>query len=105
MPPVGQTPRAALRAIANSWPTDPFHPNLQMGVFLKSLATHPNLKQEHVNIVQALHSGVLAKRYAPSSRTLKPASYPTMYNRLMEGIEKSQQGVGRPGWKRFLGIW
>ena len=62
MPPAGQAPRAALRTIASAWPHDPFHPNLQMSVFLKSLATHPNLKQEQVDIVKALHSGVIARR-------------------------------------------
>ena len=36
---------------------------------------------------------------------MKPASFPHYYTRLAEGVEKSAQGIPRPWWKVFFGIW
>ncbi|KZW01180.1 hypothetical protein EXIGLDRAFT_603241 [Exidia glandulosa HHB12029] len=94
-----------MRALADAWPADPFHPNLQLRVFLKSLATHPDLTHDHVRIMRALKGNTLIKRYAPTVGTLRPPSIPLHYVRLMEGVEKSQLGIGRPMWKRLLNIW
>lgn len=44
-------------------------------------------------------------QYPLSEKSLKPASMPLYYTRLVEGYEKSAQGIGRPWWKIFFGIW
>ena len=30
---------------------------------------------------------------------------PLYYTRLVEGVDKSAKGIGRPWWKIFFGIW
>ncbi|PPR00592.1 hypothetical protein CVT26_009867 [Gymnopilus dilepis] len=79
-----------LTAIAGTWTKDPFRPNLQLQNFLKSLAAHPRLTPQ---------------AYPMSQKMLRPASSPLYYERLVTGFEKSAQGVGRPWWKVFFGIW
>ena len=44
-------------------------------------------------------------QYPLSDKTLKPASMPLYYTRLVDGYEKSAQGIARPWWKIFFGIW
>lgn len=44
-------------------------------------------------------------QYPTPQNVLKPKSMPLHYERLVEGVEKSLQGVGRPWWKVFFGIW
>ena len=44
-------------------------------------------------------------QYALSEHMLKPASMPHHYTRLVEAFEKSAQGIARPWWKIFFGIW
>ncbi|KAH7909311.1 hypothetical protein BJ138DRAFT_1011074 [Hygrophoropsis aurantiaca] len=94
-----------LSSIATSWPTDPFRPNLQLKNFLQSLSTHPKLTPAAVQTAQALRDNAIMKRYSLSDKTLKPASMPKYYERLVEGYEKSARGAGRPWWKIFFGIW
>ena len=113
-----------LSSIAESWVKDPFRPNLQLQTFLKSLAAHPRLTPQAVNAANALRDNQLQKKVSPfesilafsvfdlvyyqyplSKRLLRPASAPLHYERLVEGFEKSAQGIGRPWWKVFFGIW
>ncbi|EJD41213.1 hypothetical protein AURDEDRAFT_69079 [Auricularia subglabra TFB-10046 SS5] len=94
-----------MRALADSWPGDAFHSNLQLRVFLKALATHPKLTADAVKIMQALKDDKLYHTYRPTKRTLHPPSIPEHYVRLVEGVQKAQQGIGRPWWKRILGLW
>ncbi|KAJ7778509.1 hypothetical protein B0H16DRAFT_1503797 [Mycena metata] len=91
--------------IASSWPLDPLRPHIQLQTFLKSLATHPRLTPGAVRVAQALERNELHKKYALTDKMLKPASAPLHYEKLVEGIEKSMQGIARPWWKMFLGIW
>ena len=44
-------------------------------------------------------------QFQPTPKTLRPASVPQHYVRLMEGVQKAQLGIVRPWWKRVLGIW
>ncbi|KAF9264586.1 hypothetical protein L218DRAFT_943705 [Marasmius fiardii PR-910] len=90
---------------AKSWPKDPFRPHLQLSVFLESLSAHPKLTPQAVQAVQALENSTIQKRYSLSDKILKPASVPHHYERLVEGFEKSAQGIRRPTWKIFFGIW
>lgn len=48
-----------LLALAKSWPKDPFRPNMQLGVFLESLSTHPGLTRKAVAATEALKNDVL----------------------------------------------
>ncbi|KAJ7657910.1 hypothetical protein DFH06DRAFT_456988 [Mycena polygramma] len=91
--------------IASSCPIDPLRPHIQLQTFLKSLATHPRLTPGAVWAAQALERNEMHKKYALTDKILKPASAPLHYDRLVEGVEKSMQGIGRPWWKVFLGIW
>ncbi|EJD05008.1 uncharacterized protein FOMMEDRAFT_145668 [Fomitiporia mediterranea MF3/22] len=94
-----------LKAIAQSWPTDPFRPNMQLQTFFLSLSTHPRLTPSSVRAVQELRANELAKKYPLSEKMLKPASRPMHYNQIVEGFQKSAQGIARPWWKRFFEIW
>jgi len=94
-----------LSSIAASWPTDPFRPNLQLKNFFQSLSTHPNLTPAAVDAVDALKNNAIMIKYPLSKKTLEPASRPQHYTRLVEGYEKSSQGIGRPWWKVFFGVW
>ncbi|KAJ6542700.1 hypothetical protein B0H19DRAFT_1212638 [Mycena capillaripes] len=91
--------------IASSCPIDPLRPHIQLQTFLKSLATHPRLTPAAVRAAQALERNEMQKKYALTEKTLRPASAPLHYEKLVEGVEKSMQGIGRPWWKVFLGIW
>jgi len=110
-----------LRAIAAAWPTDPFRPNLQLKRFLDALATHPRLSPAAVQSATALLENRAQHRVSPSAfvdrllnhplqfllskKTLEPASMPKHYERLVQGYERSAQGIGRPWWQVFFGIW
>ncbi|KAF9074483.1 hypothetical protein BDP27DRAFT_1416362 [Rhodocollybia butyracea] len=94
-----------LSAIAGEWPKDPFRPHLLLPTFLESLSKHPRLTSEAVQAAQALKKDQANKKYPLSSKILKPASKPLHYDRLVEGFQKSAQGIHRPWWKVFFGIW
>ncbi|KDQ54561.1 hypothetical protein JAAARDRAFT_60541 [Jaapia argillacea MUCL 33604] len=94
-----------LKAIAHSWPSDPFRPNLQLNTFLRSLAAHPGLTPRAVRAANALSNNEIQKKYPLSAKLLKPASTPHHYDRLVEAFEKSAKGIGRPRWKIFFGVW
>jgi hypothetical protein len=94
-----------LSSIAESWVKDPFRSNLQLQTFLKSLAAHPRLTPQAVDAAGALRDNKLQQKYPLSKRLLRPASAPHYYERLVQGFEKSAQGIGRPWWKVFFGIW
>ncbi|KAF8918331.1 hypothetical protein CPB85DRAFT_77279 [Mucidula mucida] len=88
------------------WPHRPRLPRLHKRLpKLGSLAQHPNLTPQAVDAAKALQDNVMMKKYKLSNKMLKPASVPHHYERLMEGMEKSAKGIGRPWWKRFFGIW
>ncbi|KAF5363207.1 hypothetical protein D9758_008375 [Tetrapyrgos nigripes] len=94
-----------MSAIAQSWTKDPFREHLQLSVFLDSLAKHPRLTPQAVQAAQSLRDSSLKQKYPLSTKITKPASYPMHYERLVMGFEKSAQGIGRPWWKVFFGIW
>ncbi|KAI5120625.1 hypothetical protein M0805_009385 [Coniferiporia weirii] len=94
-----------LKSVAQSWPTDPFRPNMQLRSFLLSLSAHPQLTPAAVRASQALRANELQKKYPLSEKLLKPASRPLHYNQIVEGFQKSAQGIARPWWKRFFEIW
>jgi len=94
-----------LIALAETWTRDPFRPNLQLPTFLKSLAAHPRLTPHAVEATRALRDNEVSKKYPLSDKMMKPASSPHYYERLVDGWEKSSQGIGRPWWKVFFGIW
>ncbi|PFH45741.1 hypothetical protein AMATHDRAFT_158026 [Amanita thiersii Skay4041] len=94
-----------LNAIAATWYTDPFRPNIQLQTFLQSLASHPNLTPRAVDAARALQVNAMQKKYPLSKKMLQPASTPKHYDRLLEGYHKSAQGIRRPWWKIFFGIW
>ncbi|KAF9054272.1 hypothetical protein BJ165DRAFT_1337797 [Panaeolus papilionaceus] len=94
-----------LTAIAETWKRDPFRPNIQLQTFLKSLAQHPRLTDKTVDAVRALRDGDMQKKYELSFKTLHPPSSPLHYDRLVEGVEKSAQGIKRSWWKVFFGVW
>jgi len=94
-----------LLALAKSWPKDPFRPNMQLGVFLESLSTHPKLTRKAVAATEALKNDVLKSKYPLRATTTRPASFPEHYKALMIGMEKSAQGIARPWWKRIMGIY
>ncbi|KAK7440017.1 hypothetical protein VKT23_017270 [Stygiomarasmius scandens] len=94
-----------MSSIAHTWTKDPFRPHLQLSVFLDSLAKHPRLTPQAVQAAQVLRDSSIKKRYPISMKTLRPASMPLHYDRLVEAFQKSAQGIGRPWWKVFLGIW
>ncbi|EAU87525.1 hypothetical protein CC1G_11197 [Coprinopsis cinerea okayama7 len=94
-----------LSTIADAWVRDPFRPNIQLSTFLKSLADHPKLTPQAVQAARALQKNEIKKAYPLSDKMLRPASMPQHYERLLEGYKKSQQGIGRPWWKVFFGIW
>ncbi|KIK56153.1 hypothetical protein GYMLUDRAFT_47365 [Collybiopsis luxurians FD-317 M1] len=94
-----------LSSIAGKWPRDPFRPHLLLPTFLQSLAKHPNLTPEAVQAAQALKNDQVKIQFPLSDKILKPASVPMHYDRLVEGLHKSAQGIGRPWWKVFFGIW
>ncbi|KAI0703465.1 hypothetical protein BC835DRAFT_1027124 [Cytidiella melzeri] len=94
-----------LHHIAKRWPVDPFRPHLQLGAFLNSLAEHPQLTPQAVRAARALEENEFQRKYALSESTLNPKSMPLYYKRLVEGVEKSAQGIGRPWWKIFFNVW
>ncbi|EKM52620.1 uncharacterized protein PHACADRAFT_164559 [Phanerochaete carnosa HHB-10118-sp] len=94
-----------LHRIASQWPSDPFRPHLQLGTFLKALADHPQLTPQATRAARALLENEYAHKYPHSEKIMKPASMPQYYTRLGEGYEKSAQGIARPWWKIFFGIW
>ncbi|KAE9406096.1 hypothetical protein BT96DRAFT_852019 [Gymnopus androsaceus JB14] len=94
-----------LSSIAGQWPKDPFRPHLLLPTFLQSLSKHPKLTPEAVQAVQALKNNRAKKEYPLSDTIMKPASKPLHYVRLVDGLQKSSQGIGRPWWKVFFGIW
>ncbi|EIM88429.1 uncharacterized protein STEHIDRAFT_77424 [Stereum hirsutum FP-91666 SS1] len=103
----GSALSSQLRRIATNWPADPIRPNMQLKTFLESLAEHPNLasRPAAVEAAKALQENRWMKKYPTPENVLKPKSMPHHYERLVEGVEKSLQGVGRPWWKVFFGIW
>ncbi|KAJ3557487.1 hypothetical protein NM688_g1453 [Phlebia brevispora] len=94
-----------LHRIASQWPVDPFRPHLQLKTFLGALADHPQLTPQAVRAARALENSEFQKKYRLSDKMLRPASMPLYYSRLVEGFEKSAQGIARPRWKIFFGIW
>ncbi|KAI0077659.1 hypothetical protein K474DRAFT_1674687 [Panus rudis PR-1116 ss-1] len=94
-----------LHRIAAQWPGDPFRPHMQLKTFLESLADHPQLTPQAVKAARSLVNNEIQKKYALSEKTLRPRSMPMHYERLVEGYEKSAQGVSRPWWKIFFNIW
>ncbi|KAJ3891446.1 hypothetical protein C8J55DRAFT_535439 [Lentinula edodes] len=94
-----------LSSVAAQWPKDPFRPHLLLPTFLQSLSKHPKLTPEAVQAAQALKNGQAKKQFPLPKGISKPASYPMHYDRLVEGLHKSAQGIGRPWWKVFFGIW
>ncbi|KAL0952734.1 hypothetical protein HGRIS_006965 [Hohenbuehelia grisea] len=94
-----------LASVASVWHVDPFRPQLQLKTFLTSLSRHPHLTPAAVQAARALKDNELSKKYPLSKKMLEPASMPLHYKRLVEGFEKSAQGIGRPWWKVFFGIW
>lgn len=93
-----------LSTIAGKWVQDPFR-HIQLSAFLESLAKHPRLTPQAVEAASALQNNIIFKKYPLSPKTLEPASVPLHYSRLVEGMEKSAQGIGRPWWKVFFGVW
>ncbi|KAG7447239.1 uncharacterized protein BT62DRAFT_1075321 [Guyanagaster necrorhizus] len=93
-----------LSTIATKWVQDPFR-HIQLSVFLESLAKHPRLTPQAVEAASALQNNIVFNKYPLSPKTLEPASVPLHYSRLVEGMEKSAQGIGRPWWKAFFGVW
>ncbi|CAK5270974.1 unnamed protein product [Mycena citricolor] len=91
--------------VAAACPVDPMRPHIQLQNFLKSLATHPNLTPQAVSAAEALERNAAQNEYPLTDKTLKPASAPIHYEKLAEGIEKGVQGIERPKWKVFFGIW
>ena len=53
---------AHIKTIAQSWPADPFRPNMQLQNFLLSLSTHPRLTPQAVRATQALKANELQKK-------------------------------------------
>ncbi|KAJ7128138.1 hypothetical protein C8R43DRAFT_1027379 [Mycena crocata] len=102
--PTGKLAKEMAR-IASACPIDPLRPHIQLQTFLKSLATHPRLTPEAVRAAQALERNEMQKKYALTEITLRPASARLHYEKLVEGVEKSMQGIERPMWKRIFGIW
>ncbi|KAF9526027.1 hypothetical protein CPB83DRAFT_858534 [Crepidotus variabilis] len=94
-----------LTSIAESWVKDPFRPNLQLSTLLNSLAAHSRLTKQAVESARALRDNGMMKKYPLTQKMLDPASRPQYYQRLVEGYEKSAQGIARPWWKGFFGIW
>ncbi|KII84110.1 hypothetical protein PLICRDRAFT_95471 [Plicaturopsis crispa FD-325 SS-3] len=97
--------RQRLSKTASSWPVDPFRPHLQLKNFLESLASHPNLTPRAVEASEVLSRNAIQQKYSLSKKMMQPASMPHHYERLVEGFTKSAQGIGRPRWKIFFGIW
>ncbi|KAF7313313.1 hypothetical protein HMN09_00309900 [Mycena chlorophos] len=91
--------------IASACPVDPLRPHIQLKTLLNSLAAHPRLTPGAVNAAQRLERNEMQQKYALSERILRPASVPLHYEKLVEGVEKSMQGIKRPWWKVFFGIW
>ncbi|KAF8519329.1 hypothetical protein BU17DRAFT_47830 [Hysterangium stoloniferum] len=100
-PPLG----VQLQKIAKAWKFDPLRPTYQMETFLASLAKHPNLTPEAVKAADALKNNVAAQKWPITEKLSSPASMPLYYSRLLEGVEKSSKGIGRPWWKIFFNIW
>ncbi|KAJ7353591.1 hypothetical protein DFH08DRAFT_857191 [Mycena albidolilacea] len=96
---------ADMARIAGACPIDPLRPHIQLQTFLKSLATHPRLTPAAVRAAQALERNEMQKKYALTEKTLNPPSAPLHYEKLVEGIDKSMQGIKRPWWKVVFGIW
>ncbi|ESK89919.1 hypothetical protein Moror_767 [Moniliophthora roreri MCA 2997] len=94
-----------LKKVAASWPKDPYRPHLQLSILLESLSKHPKLTPEAVRAAQDLLGDTVKKTYPVSEKISRPASVPLHYERLVEGFQKSAQGIARPWWKRLLGIW
>ncbi|KZP30050.1 hypothetical protein FIBSPDRAFT_1038415 [Athelia psychrophila] len=103
MPPSNLSQK--LSTLAGAWPQDPLRPNLQLKNFLKSLSTHPNLTPKAVEAAQDLQRDAALKKYKLSKKTMEPASRPHYYTRLVEGYDKSMQGIARPWWKVFFNVW
>ena len=51
-----------LKTLAQSWPADPFRPNMQLQNFLRSLSAHPELTPQAVRAVEALRTNELQKK-------------------------------------------
>ncbi|CAL1697941.1 unnamed protein product [Somion occarium] len=94
-----------LHRIAAQWPGDPFRPHLQLKTLLESLADHPQLTPHAVRAADALLHNQIQKKYKLTDKMLRPKSVPKHYERLVEGVEKSARGIGRPWWKIFFNIW
>jgi hypothetical protein len=54
--------RQELKRLAQSWPKDPFRPNMQLPVFLDSLVDHPKLTPQAVKFVKDLKDDVLKNK-------------------------------------------
>lgn len=94
-----------MASIAKSWLHDPVRPHLQLSVLLESLSNHSSLAPEAVKAANTLQQNEVYKKYELSEKILRPASVPHHYERVVGGLEKSMQGIGRPWWKVVLGIW
>ena len=94
-----------LLKVSTAWPKDPFRPNLQLPVFLESLAKHPRLTPASVKASEALLNNAIRAKYPTPETLLRPKSMPLHYDRLLEGYEKSAQGIKRPWYKVFFNIW
>ena len=95
---------------------------MQLKDFLQPLAAHPRLTPDavqsaHVLLVNGVQYKVIvlllvpvfrshaALQYPLSKEMLGPTSMPKYYECLVQGYEKSAQGIRRPWWQVFFGIW
>ncbi|CAE6474483.1 unnamed protein product [Rhizoctonia solani] len=94
----------SLTKVIRRWPQDPLQSPTQLKSVLEVLANSPGLTPRTVGASQALCEDVAKKQYPLSEKILRPRSSPHHYEKLMENVHKSAQGIERKWWQRFFNI-
>ncbi|CAE6447188.1 unnamed protein product [Rhizoctonia solani] len=92
----------SLTKVIRRWPPDPLQSPTQLKSVLEVLAHSPGLTPRAVGASQALCEDVAKKQYPLSEKILRPHSSPQHYEKLVESVHKSAQGIQRGWWQRFF---
>ncbi|KAG8989662.1 hypothetical protein FRB94_014130 [Tulasnella sp. JGI-2019a] len=87
----------ALNRMASTWPKDQARPNLQISQLLHYIAERSvaDVSPRTIAAVRALQDDRLMSKYALTSRTTEPASYPQHYHRTVKGYDDAIRGKKR----------
>ncbi|CAE6350286.1 unnamed protein product [Rhizoctonia solani] len=92
----------SLTKVIRRWPHDPLQSPTQLKSVLEVLVNSPGLTPRAVGAAQALCEDAAKKQYPLSEKMLRPRSSVQHYEKLVQSVHKSAQGIERSWWQRFF---